>query len=221
MHDIQKYLLKRLASSESARYSDIRPPKVEGNQFAYHLKEVMNAGLVEKKNTKYILTKKGEMLADRMSMETFKKRIQPKIVTSIVCKKYQNKNEEILFCRRLKQPFFNYPALPYGKIHLGEKVSDAARRELLEKTGIDVPDLSFCGNVYILIYKKGKLFSHILHHVFECQITGSAANKTLPQNCFWSKNRPNESCLPRTQEIIALVKQKKSPFFKELRADIS
>ena len=48
----------------------------------------------------------------------------------------------LLLIRRGNEPFKDSWALPGGFVNEGETSAEAARRELSEETGIDVPDLS-------------------------------------------------------------------------------
>jgi len=55
---------------------------------------------------------------------------------------YDYKQENILMCKRTKEPFKDYFCLVGGKIEDGEDGFDAAYRELEEETGIKKKDIS-------------------------------------------------------------------------------
>jgi 8-oxo-dGTP diphosphatase len=57
------------------------------------------------------------------------------------------KGGHILLCRRGKPPNVGSWTLPGGAQDLGETCEAAARRELLEETGLTVGDLHFCAHV--------------------------------------------------------------------------
>jgi 8-oxo-dGTP pyrophosphatase MutT (NUDIX family) len=181
----------------------------------------MDEGLVQKNKDSYSLTTEGKKLADRMSLHTFTKRVQPKIATLVIFKRKEpGGKKEILFCKKGKQPFFGYTTLPTGKIHLGEKMYDAARRELFEKTGLPADNIFFIGDVYVILYKNGELFSHILYHIFEGdsenEIFGNVENT---EDCFWMEASKTKKmkCVPGIQEIIEIASQKnKGIFFQEI-----
>ena len=57
------------------------------------------------------------------------------------------KGNHVLLCRRGKPPNVGSWTLPGGAQDVGETCEAAARRELLEETGLVVGDLHFCAHV--------------------------------------------------------------------------
>lgn len=57
------------------------------------------------------------------------------------------KGGHVLLCRRGKPPNVGSWTLPGGAQDVGETCEDAARRELLEETGLSVGPLHFCAHV--------------------------------------------------------------------------
>lgn len=184
----------------------------------YHLKQLITDELVEKADNRYQLTQKGLKFVDSLSLKNLKPRIQPKIVTLLAIK---NNSGEWLLYKRSRQPMFGKIGFPYGKIHLGEKIKEAAERELVEKTGIEAK-LSHQGDVYITTYEVGDLVSHVLLHIF----TGTSPKGELLKEsdigkCYWGsiKDIPKEKIFPGFQDILKLMRGK-NHFFKELTYDI-
>lgn len=57
------------------------------------------------------------------------------------------KDDHVLLCRRGKPPNLGTWTLPGGAQDVGETCEEAARRELMEETGLSVGPLHFCAHV--------------------------------------------------------------------------
>jgi len=193
--------------------------EVEGNHFMYYLNLLIKKRYVVKTGTLYDLTTTGRRYIDKLSLKKFKPRIQPKIVTLLVC---QNHKKEYLLYRRHHQPFFNMLGFPYGKVHLGETLASAANREFAEKTGL-TGKLIHRGDVYITVNEHGELLTHTLFHIFfGTKMTGKLKAKSSIGDCLWMKlphPHPNE-LMPGVSEIYQLLqKYPKTLFWAEYRFD--
>lgn len=218
MHDIQRGILKNLTLKRSLPYGKMKPSGVEGNRFTYHLHVLLNEGLIRKRGTLYTLSAKGKHLSDRMSLASFKERTQAKIVTLIVCAR----GKEFLLYRRGKEPFIGRVGFPYGKVHLGEKIVEAAHRELKEKAGVEAK-LVRRGDAYITVYEHGELITHMLCHVFSGTYRSGEPQKDSPiGECFWGKVKDvtEREAIPGFSEVARLLETSKTPFFAELSFDI-
>ncbi|MBI2590266.1 MAG: NUDIX domain-containing protein [Candidatus Blackburnbacteria bacterium] len=212
MHPIRRLILANLITSSKLPFSKLKPVDVESNSFMYHLKQIINDGLVEKVNGKYGLTKNGLIMAGQLSWKTFDRRIQPRIVTMVVG---QNSSGEFLLYRSWRQPTLNLVGFPYGKLHFGEKVLEAANRELQEKTGLQ-GKLAHKGDVYVTICDKADVVNQMLVHVFVGgNLRGELTNASELGVCFWSK--PDEltktEAVPWFFDILALLSKNKNKFF--------
>ena len=77
---------------------------------------------------------------------------------------------QILLIMRTKEPGAGKWSIPGGKIELGEKLFEAAKREVLEETGIDV-EIHKAVNTYDSIVRDAE--GRIKFHYFLVYCTGS------------------------------------------------
>lgn len=209
-HHIQKYILEVLYHRKSARFRDLRPPKVDTNLYSYHLKLLQKNGFVEKVDEGYSLAQKGLAYVDRVSEKSMNLRMQPKIVTMIVI---QNSNGDVLLWKRAKQPYIETWTLPYGKLHIDdETIKHAATRELQEKlqfTG--VPE--HAGDCYIRVKSGNVTLSSTLAHVFRLKTDAI----TESERVRWA--RPHKlsryDLAPAVEQIIARTFFRDAYFFEE------
>ncbi len=219
MHQLQKYVLGRLAKLDNCRYRDIKPKDVEGNLFAYHLGQLLNQGLIIHKGTMYSLTSAGLQYVGQLSSETEQPRIQPRIVTLVAC---QNTQGEWLLYERNRQPFKGSIGFPYGKIHLGETIKKAAKRELQEKTGLTAT-LEHIGDAYVITCNGYDLVSHMLFHVFRAEnVRGSLQPEEDYGRFFYQSvtKLTSKDYFPGFKEIFSAVTTKETPFFLEIKKQL-
>jgi len=185
MHYIQRKILNKLLYAESLPYSAMRPSDVESNHYAYHLDQLIKAGIVLKKDSGYALGAVGLQLIDRLSQDTMTDRLQPHIVTAI---DITNDHGETLLFKRNFQPYIHRLGFPLGKLHYEESLLQAATRELKEKTGLQHISLTQRGLLYVEAIQDGTTISKIVCHVFQGHVEASA--KVMPENamrgeCLW------------------------------------
>jgi ADP-ribose pyrophosphatase YjhB (NUDIX family) len=215
MHPLQEHILKILIEEKTARYVNLKPKGTESNKFVYHLRALVGGGYVLKDGNRYRLSAGGKRYVDKLSLKSFSPRLQPKIVTIILCK---NKEEKYLVYECRREPFSGFLAFPYGKIHFGEKLNEAAYRELKEKTGISAA-LQHCGDAYVTIREHGEVVSHMLCHVF----SGSNPSGTLvPHRTITSlgwvamDSQNHQKLIPGFLKIYKLSITSKKPFLEEI-----
>ena len=217
MHWIQNYVLQQLILSPDRRYADLKPANVEGNLFMYHLRQLMKEKLVQKRaDGRYELTSTGQEYADRLSLQTFKPRLQPRIVTLIVG---QNPQGQWLLYRRKRQPLIGQVGFPYGKLHQGESVQQAAERELQEKTGL-TGRLEHRGDGYITITEGDSIVSQVMFHLFYSEhLSGVPTADSKIGEAFWGDpaETPSNKLIKSVPDLIKLLQQNPhSRFFAEL-----
>jgi 8-oxo-dGTP pyrophosphatase MutT (NUDIX family) len=164
-HAVQKDIIRTLVHVSSARFSELKPTRVESNLFMYHLKQLIAKHVIEKDGANYRLTVKGKLFVDRVNLDKLVFRIQPKIITILTIKSTQG---TWLLLERTHEPHMNMVGFPSGKIHFGETLDDSAKRELKEKTGIEDLKLLLRGNIIMRFTDKtsGQIVNHISGYVF-------------------------------------------------------
>lgn len=213
-HHIQRQIVNVLMFNEYARFTDLRPARVDSNLFSYHLKLLLKQGYVAKTEKGYALSHKGLMYVDRVSGVKMKPRTQPKIITMLFL---QNNRGEVLLQKRSKQPYINTWTLPYGKIHIEDpSLLAAAEREAHEKLGVRPTDARHIGDCYIRVYFEGSIGSTTLAHVITLKNTEVPTHKSLKWVSLLELGKL--PLAPAVAEIIASCKTDQR-FFEEYTID--
>jgi 8-oxo-dGTP pyrophosphatase MutT (NUDIX family) len=220
VHHIQRKILAKLLYAVSLPYAAMRPEGIESNHFAYHLEQLLAAGLVSKQDRQYALTPKGLAQIDRMSHANMTGRLQPHIVTAI---DITNADGQTLLFKRNFQPYIYRLGFPLGKTHFDENIAAAAARELQEKTGLTGVPLTQRGIIYIEARQQGETISKILCHVFSGTAEpGFPLPKTERGECLWAdaESLKPADVMPGFIETKALLRQHHSFFFDEITAEL-
>ena len=73
------------------------------------------------------------------------------------------RNEEVLLVKRKKAPYKGQWSIPGGKQRLGETVTQAVRRELMEETGVEVNELTLIDVIDIMVPdEEGEILYHYI-----------------------------------------------------------
>lgn len=128
----------------------------DNGQINYHLKVLINQGLVSKIDKVYSLTSLGENLGIYLKQMQFTE-VSP---ICVVCGLVLNQKGEILLLRRANKPEKGKYGLPGGKIRIGETIFSAVSREVFEETGLKLKAKKVIGFFPSLVYKNKKLNFH-------------------------------------------------------------
>ncbi|MBP6085367.1 NUDIX domain-containing protein [Candidatus Gracilibacteria bacterium] len=144
--DIKKEILIALLTAEQLRYGDIHPHGVDNDLFNYHLQHLVKKGLVEKIDKNYRLTGLGkyEVAEQNPLGPNGKSADQFKLNVLTVVLRQVNGQYEMLMQKRKRHPFYGTVSVMGGTVEKGELVADAAKRKLLEETGLSA-DFKLCG----------------------------------------------------------------------------
>lgn len=216
MHHIQKYIIKTLTDTEIARFRDMRPANVDSNAYSYHLKALQKEGYVEKAPKGYRLSPRGLAHVDKVSLDDFEERSQPKTMIILVLRDAAGR---ILLHEKRRQPFIGSKLLPSGKMHLDDvSLASAAQRELRERVGAARIELHHAGDVFIRSSIKSELISSYTGYVFTGVLTGS---EPIVHNNSWEAvdSLAVHRLAPATKEIFLLTSEPSPFFFHELHID--
>jgi hypothetical protein len=157
-HPIERDILQFLTTCESARFSDMRPAKVDTNLFTYHLKLLVKAGYIIKSETGYTLSSLGLSYIERVNHDALQLRMQPKIVTKLLI---QDGYGKVLLEKRSMQPNIDTWELPSGEMRIDdESITAMARKLAMEKFSYAPPKLRHVGDCYIVIGNKVRTNVH-------------------------------------------------------------
>jgi 8-oxo-dGTP pyrophosphatase MutT (NUDIX family) len=172
MHYIQSYILDKLTVAKSLRNKDMRPPKVESNLYQYHLLQLLKEGYVKKVEKVYSLDKKGLAYAGRHSATLKKVRPQPQVITILFVR---NSAGELFIRVKQRQPFIGMKSIIIGKVHLGETIDAAARREFYERACTDLTDVTFTpfGSAHVVITQDDCVLSDYVGQLIEVTVPDS------------------------------------------------
>lgn len=139
LHELQKdILLKLMQSPVALKFSDLLPDELEleSYKFNYHLQFLVKEKLITKTNGGYKLTESGLNFISPLTVNGDMPGNHKVSVALIVFREGEN-GREILLQKRLRHPFFGDTTSIAGKIMLGEKIVDAAKRKLKEEANLD------------------------------------------------------------------------------------
>ena len=157
-HPIERDILQFLTTCESARFSDMRPSKVDTNLFTYHLKLLVKTGYITKSETRYALSNLGLNYIERVNHDALQLRTQPKIVTKLLI---QDGYGKVLLEKRTSQPNINTWELPSGEMRIDdESIIAMAEALAVGKFNYTPSKLRHVGDCYIVVGEKVRTNVH-------------------------------------------------------------
>ena len=116
------------------------------------------------------------------------------------------RNEEVLLVKRKKAPYKGQWSIPGGKQRLGETVTQAVRRELMEETGVEVNELTLIDVIDIIVTdEEGKILYHYIVADYRAHwLSGecSPGDDALDVQWFNLNKLGSISLLDKTRKII-------------------
>lgn len=187
LHYYQVELVKHLSVNSKLRFNDLIIEGLESEHMNYHLKKLMEMGFVTKEKSYYVLTDLGKDYSNLLDEETDLVEKQPKVSVGLHIKRKNKKGEiEHLLLKRLRQPYFGKVGHLTGKVKFGEKVIEAAKRELFEETGLTAKKFNIEMVYRKMRTKKGEFVQDVIFfRVLVTELSGNLIEKTKYQENFW------------------------------------
>ena len=188
LHYYQKELVKKLTLNHGLRFNELLISGLESEHMNYHLKKLIEFGLVVKDGSRYLLSDEGKDYSNLLDddLKTIEK--QPK--TSVIIRgiRHNQKGElEHLLCKRLRHPYFGKVGRLTGKVRFGETLEQAAARELYEETGLEANRYDL-DNIYRKIRHRedgGMVQDVIFYTLLTTGFSGTMIAQTSFQENIW------------------------------------
>ncbi len=189
VNEVQLEILARLTTSSGGlRYSEMKPDDeyLENDLYNYHLQFLVKNELVRKEGNLYQITEKGKVLTTNIDalgkvQQLFKVSVALQVVRQV------NGKREILRHKRFRHPFYGDVTSVSGKVHHGELIEQAAKRKLLEETGLQA-EFTHLGVIRkIRKDKQGNLIEDTFYHVCYAENPeGELIAKNVYGENFWT-----------------------------------
>ena len=154
MEKTEDSILRLFLYNYKLKFNEVeRLLKQRSNKIAYHIKNLVKRGILEKKEGYYFLNDNSEYLIPYLSD---KSSVLPVILICI------GDNKKAFLFKRKKRPFKNLLSLPGGRLLLGESIEKATSRIMKEKFNLDVKFKKI--NIILLehVVKKNKILHSFL-----------------------------------------------------------
>lgn len=188
LHEYQKQILAKLSNTIALRFNDLILEGLESEHMNYHLKKLVELGLVAKSGDMYELTNSGKDYSNLMDdeIEIIEKQPKTSVLLHVVRKNSKGQVEHLL-SKRLRHPYFGKIGRLTGKVRFGEALQEAALRELYEESGLKA-NFIVLEQVYHKIRHTDKgefVQDNIFYRFFIKDTFGEFIQKTRHQENLW------------------------------------
>lgn len=214
LHHIRRSILDMLATTESLRYSELKPKSLDGNVFNYHLKVLIVDKLVKKgEHGDYSLSQAGRNYIVHRYEDSI---LSTHSIFLIVLKR----RSEYLLRRREIQPLIGYAGFIHGEPEIGVDVVHTAKERLCAKTGIKNVSLSVVGSALITQYRAEELqsFSHAIIIYGQTQDDIKIESDATGSN-FWANLEIAKNLLPSCIDIVKMIDNQQTWLEKSYQID--
>jgi len=218
---VQLQILRNFITSNNLSYTDAKPKKITNDLYKYHLKFLIEKGYIKKHYHTYELTEKGLKFGHSIDpLGHLYKGFFVCVMNIVIIN--QNGQQKILLQKRAKHPNFKETSVICGKIEWGEKIVDAAKRNLFIESGLTA-DFKNIGLIRALRYNKNKklIQDQWFNVCITNQVTGKLLDKTLfGENYFEDISKiktikSGDPVIKNVRKILTIIKENKTPFILE------
>jgi hypothetical protein len=214
-HHIQKSIVYKLAFNEALRFSQLKPDDLDNKLFNYHLKLVINAGLVKKdEDGKYSLTAEGRRVGVGVLDKQFTDLDRAHSVLFLIIRR-KSDNAWLLF-KRKTHPLLGDEGFMHVNPVATEDVFKTAKERLLAKTNLSA-SFRYLGSGYFKIFEDDGLesYTHFTALVAE-DAEGELKQNNDKGEYFWQADIKDifGELLPTAQALLDQY-EADQPFFIE------
>lgn len=163
-HPIQLSILRELLYKTRTNFASLNTTDIPNDHFTFHLKRLVQLGIVEKTDKEYQLTSKGLEVAGRINLQELEIVQQPKVGIALCI--LDEVNNKVLVGERLHEPLKGKVGFYTEKVKLGESLFDTCKRCLLIETGL-TGKFSQIGVVRIIRQHQGEIVTDVLFNYFK------------------------------------------------------
>lgn len=189
VHKHQLGILKKLVISPELRFNQLLIEEIESEHMNYHLKRLIEHGLIIKNGHLYTLTDLGKDYTNLLDDDVKKVEKQPKTGVIIRAPRINTETGEIedLFTKRLRQPYYGKVGRIGGKVQFGETLEEAARRELHEESGLIAEKMTLEQIYHKIRHREdGTCVQDVIFYIFLAEnVSGDLIDTTEFQENFW------------------------------------
>jgi 8-oxo-dGTP pyrophosphatase MutT (NUDIX family) len=202
----RREILRKLMHCRGMGFNELWGDEGKSNLFAYHLKVLVEDGLVGKSGDGYCLTHEGKKFSTYVEGTSGKRAKFPAVI--VICVIYDEVEDRYVFMERTKEPFFGYWCWVGGKMGFDEFVYETAKKEIFEETGLTC-DLEFKGILSAKTYSDGELsYNHQIFVVGGRNPVGELKTETREGRNFWLSEEEilEKKVIPSIVDVLEIAK---------------
>jgi 8-oxo-dGTP pyrophosphatase MutT (NUDIX family) len=184
---IQRRIISRLKNAANLRYSQLLPGDISRDLFNYHLRQLVEKGVITKLDNSrgYTLSAKGQSrVADVLHTSDQADRLF-KVNVLLIVLDIRPDGLYVLNQRRTSQPDYGTIGIPGGTIVKAEPLLDGAARKLTQETGLQAV-FSYIAATRRILYKNDMLFADVIFPIcFASEWSGTLTDTEFGEN-FWT-----------------------------------